>query len=314
MSDARRGQGYGGVAGPHAGAMTLRALAPAKVNLCLFLGGTRADGRHELVTLFESLSLADEVVLETQRGGADRVLCPGVEGENLALAAIAALRERGWQGPPVRITISKRIPVAAGMAGGSTDAAAALRLAAALEPVAPAELETVAASLGADVPSQLTPGVCLGTGAGELVAPCDPLDAHAFAILPSAEQLSTAAVYREADRLGLGRDAAGLRDRALRLQAALVRGGRLPQELIVNDLAPAALSLCPAISRARSDLVVAGADQAIVCGSGPTVAGVLWGADASRRAQVACRRLADDHPGALAVTPVESGFGAVRRG
>jgi len=314
VSGARRGQGYAGVAGPQAGAMALRALAPGKVNLCLFLGGTRADGRHELVTLFESLSLADEVVLEAQPGGEDRVLCPGVEGENLALAAIAALRERGWQGPPVRITISKRIPVAAGMAGGSTDAAAALRLAAALEPIAPAELETVAASLGADVPSQLTPGVWLGTGAGELVAPCEPLDAHAFVILPSAEQLSTAAVYREADRLGLGRDAAGLRDRARRVQAALVRGGRLPQELIVNDLALAALSLCPAISRALSDLVAAGADQAIVCGSGPTVAGVLWGADASRRAQVACRRLADDHPGALAVTPVESGFGAVRRG
>jgi len=94
-------------------AMTLRALAPAKVNLSLFLGGTREDGRHRLVTVFESLSLADTLELEVT-GSEDVVVCPGVEGENLASRALAGLRARGWDGPPVRVTIEKRIPVPGG--------------------------------------------------------------------------------------------------------------------------------------------------------------------------------------------------------
>lgn len=289
--------------------MTLRALAPGKVNLCLFLGGTRPDGRHELVTLFQSLSLADELVAEP--ADTDRVVCPGVEGDNLALAAITALRARGWAGPPLQITITKRIPVAAGMAGGSADAAAALRLAAAIAPVAADELTAVAAVLGADVPSQLAPGTSVGTGAGELVAPRAPLAAHAYVILPSAEQLATAAVYREADRLGLGRSPLQLRERHARLDAALTAGGRLPAELIVNDLAPAARTLCPSIDAALAAALQAGAEHAIVCGSGPTVAGLFWGSDAAARAAVACRALAGDYRNAVAATPVQSPFGAV---
>ncbi len=289
--------------------MRLRALAPAKVNLCLFLGATRADGRHELVTLFQSLSLADELVLEP--GAIDRVICPGVEGDNLALAAIAALRARGWTGPPLQITITKRIPVAAGMAGGSADAAAALRLAAAFAPMRASELGAVAASLGADVPGQLSPGLSVGTGAGELVAPREPLASHAFVILPSAQRLSTAAVYREADRLELARSPEQLREARAQLEAALSAGARLPAELIVNDLAPAAVSLCPSIAEALSAATASGAEQAIVCGSGPTVAGVFWGHDAQQRATAACRALAISHPNAVPATPVRSPFGAV---
>ena len=148
--------------------MRLRALAPGKVNLTLCLGPTRADGRHELVTLVESLSLADELVLDTveEAGVADEVVCPGVEGENLVARAIAALRERGWDGPPVRIEVHKRIPVAAGLGGGSADAAAALRMAVELAPGRPEEVMTIAAALGADVPSQVVPGLVLGTARG----------------------------------------------------------------------------------------------------------------------------------------------------
>ena len=117
--------------------MRLRALAPGKVNLCLFLGGDRHDGRHELVT-------RDRVGVARGRARADRharrpddeVVCPGVEGPNLVARALAGLRARGWDAPPVRIEIDKRIPVAAGMGGGSADAAAALRLASRLAPVA----------------------------------------------------------------------------------------------------------------------------------------------------------------------------------
>ena len=101
--------------------------APAKLNLCLYLGAARDDGLHELCSLFEPLTLADRI--EVGEAARDEVICAGVEGENLAERALAALRERGWDGPPLRIEIEKRIPVAAGLGGGSADAAAVLRLA-----------------------------------------------------------------------------------------------------------------------------------------------------------------------------------------
>src|SRR4249919_632992 len=134
--------------------------APAKLNLCLYLGAQRDDGLHELCSLFEPLALADRIeVSEAER---DEVVCPGVEGENLAARALAALREAGWDGPPLRVEIEKRTPVAAGLGGGSADAAAVLRLAAGEVP----GLEEIAVGLGADVPSQLTPALALVPGAG----------------------------------------------------------------------------------------------------------------------------------------------------
>src|ERR1044072_9519136 len=114
----------------------MRALtspARAKINLCLFVGPTRADGRHEVVTLMDSLELCDDVRLILNPPGvlSDQVWCPAVQGPTLPAAALAAFREKpGWDGPPVRLEIVKRIPIAGGMAGGSADAAAALRLAA----------------------------------------------------------------------------------------------------------------------------------------------------------------------------------------
>src|SRR5690242_6072359 len=101
--------------------------APAKLNLCLYLGARRGDGLNELCSLFEPLALADSIeVRESER---DEVVCAGVEGENLAAQALAALRAAGWEHPLLRIEIEKRIPVAAGLGGGSADAAAVLRLA-----------------------------------------------------------------------------------------------------------------------------------------------------------------------------------------
>ena len=141
----------------------MRILAPAKLNLCLYLGPRREDGLHELCSLFEPLALADSIeVSEAER---DEVICPGVEGENLAARALAALRERGWDAPPLRVEIEKRIPVAAGLGGGSADAAAVLRLAAGEVD----DLPAIAAGLGADVPSQLDPSLALVRGAGERV-------------------------------------------------------------------------------------------------------------------------------------------------
>jgi 4-diphosphocytidyl-2-C-methyl-D-erythritol kinase len=291
--------------------MKLRALAPAKVNLSLFLGGPREDGRHRLVTVFESLSLADELELEVLgEGQSDRVVCPGVEGQNLAALALAGLRARGWDGPPVSLTIEKRIPVAAGMAGGSADAAGALRLAMAVAPGRAEEVDLVAAMLGADVPSQLLPGVAVGTGAGEIVERFEPLAQHAFLVLPSAFALSTPDVFREADRLGWRRSDAQLANAYLDVVATLAPGARLPYELIVNDLEPAAISLCPACGDALVAAREVGAEHAIVSGSGPTVVGIWWGADAVARAHAAASELRDRYPGASVAEPVGAEFAA----
>jgi 4-diphosphocytidyl-2-C-methyl-D-erythritol kinase len=291
--------------------MRLTALAPGKVNLCLFVGGVREDGRHEVVTLIQSVSLADELELTVVEGEQrpDEVVCEGVEGPNLAARALSELRARGWEAPPVRLDIRKRIPVAAGMGGGSADAAATLRLAVEVSPGRPEEVAALAAELGADVPSQLVPGLSLGTGAGELVEPFEPLTAHAYLILPQPFALSAADVYREADRLARPRAREDLTARYDQLTIALQPGGRLSDELLVNDLALAAISLCPPIKGALNAARAAGADRALVSGSGPTVAGLFWGADAKERATAAASGLAGRFPGAVVATPVGPEFG-----
>lgn len=288
--------------------LKLRALAPAKVNLCLFLGPARDDGRHELVTLFQSLSLADVLVLEVADAGGDQVVCPAIEGENLAALALGALRARGWDGPPVTLAIEKRIPVAAGMAGGSADAAAALRLAMALAPGRAEEVDAIAAGLGADVPSQLTAGVAIGTGAGELVEHFEPLAEHAYLVVPSTFELATADVFREADRLGLPRSRDELSARYETLVDAVKPGCRLPAELLINDLQPAAVSLCPSISQTLAVVREAGAETAMVSGSGPTVVGIWWGADAHVRATQAARMFSGSWAGAIAAYPVAAEY------
>lgn len=294
--------------------MRLWALAPAKVNLCLFLGGLREDARHELVTLFESVSLADALSLTTlPAGSSDEVICAGVEGLNLAAAALELLRAAGWTGPPVSIEIDKRIPVAAGLGGGSADAAAVLRLANELEPVAGALRAKIATGLGADVPSQLIPGLVLGTGAGDRIARRARLAPHSLVIAPLSGQLSTADVYAEADQLELPRKRAELDARLAELESALARpGARPPAHLLINDLEPASRSLCPAIGPALQAVRDAGADQALVCGSGPTVAGIYWGRDRDERAAVARDALGCRFPRATVAHPVDATFGSVR--
>lgn len=269
--------------------------APGKVNLCLFLGPLRgADGRHELVTVYESVTLADELTLTVLRSGTDQVVCPGVEGPNLVTAALAALRAAGWDAPPVRIEILKRIPIAAGMAGGSADAAAALRLAKRVAPISPSVIATIAADLGADVPAQLSPGQSLGTGAGEVVEPLAPLPAHAFAIVPLPHALATPSVYAEADRLGLGRP----------LDELGTLRSSWQEHLGVNDLEPAARSLCGPIDEALAAIRSTGAEAAFVCGSGPTCAGLWWGADGGERAKAAVKTLLPSFPEAAVAVPV----------
>lgn len=274
--------------------MTLAA--PAKLNLALYLGPRREDGLHELCSLTQALTLSDR--LSVREADADEVLCPGVEGPNLVTRAIRELRRRGWSRPPLRVEIEKRIPVAAGLGGGSADAAALLRLARADG----VEVADVAAELGADVPAQLDPGCALVRGAGELVERQPRPAEHGIVVVPSPEGLSTAEVYAEADRLGLGRDAEGLDEVAGRLRAAAGRGGSPLDyaELLVNDLQPATLSLRPEVANALSELEAHGAERALVTGSGPSAFGLFGEVE---RAERAAAELSARFAGAVATAP-----------
>lgn len=245
--------------------------AYAKVNLVLEVGARRPDGLHELASLFASLELHDVVTLEP--GTRDEVICPGVEGPNLAGAAVELFRSRvAADLPPLRVTIDKAIPVAAGLAGGSADAAAALRGANALAgaPADTAMLRALAAALGSDVPSQVEPAHALVSGIGERVERVS-LPSMTLVLLPQEEGLHTGAVYAEADRLGTTRP---------HVDVEALRGllGLAPRELapfLVNDLEPAALALRPELGRALEALRGAGALVARTTGSGPTAYG-LW--------------------------------------
>jgi 4-diphosphocytidyl-2-C-methyl-D-erythritol kinase len=257
--------------------------APAKLNLCLYLGPTRADGLHELCSLFEPLALAD--LLRVEPAARDEVLCPGVDGPpeaNLAARALAALRAAGWGREPLRIEVEKRVPVAAGLGGGSGDAAAVLRLAAGEV----AELPRIAAALGADVPSQLRPALALVRGAGERVEPLPAPAPHAAVLLPGGGGLSTPAVFAEADRLGLGRSEEQLDALAEELRAAAGAGASplAYADVLANDLEPAAVSLRPEIGEALGRLRAAGAPLAILSGSGPTAVGLFADLAAARAA------------------------------
>jgi 4-diphosphocytidyl-2-C-methyl-D-erythritol kinase len=274
--------------------LTLRA--PAKLNLCLYLGRPRDDGLHELRSLFCPLTLSDRIVVSDAER--DEVECAEVEGPNIVETALAGLRARGWGHGPVRVEIEKRIPVAAGLGGGSADAAALLRLA--REEVV--EVGDLAAELGADVPSQIDPAFALVGGAGEAVEPL-PAPQHFGIVLVADEMgLSTAQVYAEADRLGLGRDVAELDSIAAELRQA-AGSGQSPlgyRELLVNDLAEAALSLRPEIAGALNALTDAGAEVALVTGSGPTAFGIFEDIAA---ADAAAGRLAPSFAGAIVAGP-----------
>ena len=235
-----------------------------------------------------------------RRSGAGRDLLPGVSGprtENLAALALKAFRAAtGWDAPPLRLSILKRIPVAAGFGGGSADAAAALRLARHVSGLGEDQLlRELGVALGADVPAQVVPGRWLAGGAGELLeALPDPNPASfGLLVLPAAAGLSTAEVYAEADRLGLVRSAEALRQRRFALRRALELSAAVPaaSELLENDLQRAAISLCPEIAVALEQAREAGADIALLSGSGPTVVGLFPHANGLGRANGPLRAL-----------------------
>jgi 4-diphosphocytidyl-2-C-methyl-D-erythritol kinase len=274
---------------PEAPADWVRERAHAKLNLVLHVGAPRPDGLHPLCSIFASLELADELHAGRGEGAADAVVCEGVEGPNLAAAALVAFRTDVPSLPPLDVRIDKRIPVAAGLGGGSADAAAALRAANRLagEPLDASALREIAARLGSDVPSQVEPGHALVAGAGEIVEPIG-LPRLAAVLVPQEEGLATAEVYAQLDRMR------GWRERLDpdEVRAVLESDPSSWDAVFENDLQAAALALRPELAAAIDSLRAAGSLVARVSGSGPTCFGLF----ADRRAAEAT---AEAIPGAL---------------
>jgi 4-diphosphocytidyl-2-C-methyl-D-erythritol kinase len=250
----------------------------AKLNLVLHVGSPRADGLHPLCSVFASLDLADQLQVEAARGGQDSVECPGVSGTNLAQAALTAFRRRVPALPALRVKIEKRIPVAAGLGGGSADAAAVLRAANRIteSPLSLETLREIAAGLGSDVPSQVEPRHALVQGTGEVVEAVT-LPSLSVLLVPQNEGLSTAGVYAQLDRMEAWRKQ--LDPEPLR------RFVRSPDpSALENDLQPAALVLRPELTGVLEALCQAGALGALVSGSGPTCFGLFAGRGEAERA------------------------------
>lgn len=266
----------------------LRAPAPAKVNLGLRVAARRPDGRHELESVFVPLDLRDEVSIEVS-AAAEPAVALEVGGEdagvpagatNLAARAAAAFLDAVDRRLALRIRLTKRIPAAAGLGGGSSDAGAVLRALAAHLPdaLAPGALAALALGLGADVPFFLDPRPAWVGGVGERVEPLPGVPALALLLANPGMPLSTAGVYRAFDALhptltprrgpSTLRPLLGLWTEAASRSAALAG-------LLENDLEPAAIRLCPPVARLRDRLRAAGALAVGMSGSGPTVFGIF---------------------------------------
>jgi len=244
--------------------------APAKINLALVVGPPREDGKHEVVTVLQRLDLCDRIHVEP----ANETTVAGFRDDTIVRRTLELLAApHGWL-----VRIEKAVPVAAGLGGGSSDAAAALRLANAqlVEPLQPRALHDLAASAGADVPFFLVDGPQLATGDGTVLEPVDlPQDFVVLLALPhGAAKESTGSVYERFDER---EGPIGFEQRVSALRDALARVRR-PRDLAAlppNDLASAPLA---------RDLRDAGAFRADVSGAGPTVYALFNDAAAARRA------------------------------
>jgi len=257
----------------------ISAPAPAKINLALVVGPTRPDGLHEIATLLQRVDLADTVSLEP----AAELAVEGFPGDTLVRDALAAVATAAGVEPRWRARLEKRIPVAAGLGGGSSDAATALRLACELldQPLPLERLDAVAAGLGVDVPFFLTDGPQLGTGTGTTLERVElPGDYTVLLLLPNgARKPSTAEIYSRFD------GEAGFEDRRARVLAVAAAGRRSDlSALPPNDLARSPLS---------ARLLELGAFRADVSGAGPTVYGLFERLEDAERAGAAVEALGE---------------------
>jgi 4-diphosphocytidyl-2-C-methyl-D-erythritol kinase len=260
---------------------------PAKINLHLAVGQLRADGYHDLVTVFHAVSLFDEVTVAASDAPGIEVHGEGVsevpaDETNLAWRAVQVLAERADRDPDVRLVLRKGIPVSGGMAGGSADAAAALVGLSTLWKLdlTRDELSVLAAGLGSDVTFALYGGTAVGTGRGEQIVPVLSRHTQHWVIALHRGGLATPAVFRELDRL---RGHSPPAERPVEPVLEALAGGD-PRQLALslgNDLQAAAVSMAPDIRRTLRAGVGAGALAGLVSGSGPTCAFLCTSGDAA---------------------------------
>jgi 4-diphosphocytidyl-2-C-methyl-D-erythritol kinase len=256
-----------------------RVPAAAKINLALLIGPIRPDGLHEVVTVMQRIDLCDSVALDR----APTLVVEGYRKDTLVRSALAKLSAAAGSAGAWRVRLEKRIPLAAGLGGGSADAGAALDLAnrTLSTPLTHDELSGLAAEVGADVPFFLTPGPKLAEGAGERLRPLElPQDYWILLALPRlARKTSTADIYRRFDELKGAEDFDEKRERLLDALESL----RRPRDFAAfppNDLAAAGRS------RLVDELRDRGAFRADVSGAGPAVYGLFHHrADAARAAR-----------------------------
>ncbi|MDE2989888.1 MAG: 4-(cytidine 5'-diphospho)-2-C-methyl-D-erythritol kinase [Chloroflexota bacterium] len=264
--------------------------APAKVNLGLQITGRRPDGYHELVSVMQTLELADEVSVESAPTVSGRPSLPGLAAEDdLALRAAHLLRGALGVTFGAHVSVDKRIPAAAGLGGGSSDAAAVLMALNRLwgTNVDRERLLQVAAELGSDVPFLVRGGTALATGRGEHLRDLPPAPMRHVVLVRPDIALATADVYAE---LRPSEWSDGSQTRAL---ADAIADGCLPADLLSNDLTAAAIRLAPVVGEILDELRAAGAQPALMAGSGATCFG-LFG-DISTAEQAVARGQAAGH-------------------
>ncbi len=251
---------------------SIRVRTPAKINLFLRVLGRRSDGYHELETLFQAVDLHDELVIK-ESAEASTLDVPGFPdletGENLVLKAVRWVSEKTGRRISVDIRLTKRIPIAGGLGGGSSDAAAALKGMCELFHLGltPDELLEGATSIGADVPFFLVGGTAMGEGIGERLTPVDVSLEYGLVLVDPGFPVSTATVFRELSRSLTGQTRPGkLRD--------VLREGLEPAEMLHNDLQPVSERLYPKIAGIRTTLENAGVDAALMSGSGSAIFGL----------------------------------------
>ncbi len=255
---------------------------PAKVNLQLSVGPLGADGFHEVTTVFQAISLYDDVTVKFGEPGTGIVLTLSgptsagvpVDSTNLAYMAAQLMIDKHDLDSDLSIHIKKEIPVAGGMAGGSADAAGVIVAMDSLFELGLSRdgMEKIAAELGSDVPFSITGGIAIGRGRGDEITPVLARGSYQWVLAMSAQGLSTQAVYAESDRLRTGLDIARPQVSDQMLQALRAGDAVALGQALTNDLQPAACSLRPALRLALDVGNDYGALGSIVSGSGPTVA------------------------------------------
>lgn len=255
---------------------------PAKVNLQLSVGPRKSDGYHDLVSVFQSVSLFDDVTVTKSHAGSGVTISVtgeqtyGVpeDGSNLAVKAAYLIAEKYEFDIDAHIEVKKSIPVAGGMAGGSADAAATLVAIDALYrlDLSREELHQLGSQLGSDVPFMIAGGTAVGTGRGDVLTPALSRGIYHWVFALSSVGLSTPAVYEECDRLRGDLDIAEPRQNEVLMQALLTGDPARVGAALSNDLQAAACSLRPALNLILDVGRDYGALGAIVSGSGPTIA------------------------------------------